>query len=73
MEITTQFAVLVPIVIALTQMIKGTGLSTRFAPVVSLVLGVLSTLVVGQFDLLQGLMVGLTASGLFSGGKAITQ
>jgi len=73
MEITTQFAVLVPIVIALTQMIKGAGLSTRFAPVVSLVLGVLSTLVVGQFDLLQGLMVGLTASGLFSGGKAITQ
>jgi hypothetical protein len=70
MEITTQFAVLVPAVMAFIQALKLSGLKSRYAPVLSIILGVIATFALGQFDLVQGLLVGLTASGLFSGVKA---
>jgi hypothetical protein len=73
MEISTQFLVLVPVVLGVVQVAKISGLDSRYSPALSLVLGVLGTYLVGHLgasqDIIQGLVVGLTASGLFSGAK----
>lgn len=65
----------VPVIIGLVELIKkSTGLSERFAPVVSLMLGLLMAFVVcevWQVIFIQGMIAGLMASGLYSGGKAL--
>ena len=72
MEITN-FALLVPLVIGVTQVIKRVGLSSRHTPLFSLVLGIAgATLImgVGQDAVVQGLIAGLTACGLWSSVRA---
>jgi len=69
MEINTQFLVLVPVVLGLVQTAKVVGVNSRYAPLISLVLGVAGTFLLGHLDILQGIVIGLTASGLFSGTK----
>lgn len=74
MEVSTQFLVLVPVVLGVTQVFKTVGLPSRFAPLVSLVLGVLGASLLGSgfsgSDIIQGIVAGLSASGLWSGVKA---
>ena len=74
MEVSTQFVILVPIVLGVVQVIKKTGLSTRWSPLVSLVLGVLGAFLISQgFStgaILEGIVAGLSAAGLWSGTKA---
>jgi hypothetical protein len=74
MEITTQFLSLVPLVVALTQLLKTSfKVEARYAAVLALVLGVAGALALGGLSVeavLQGLVVGLTASGAYSGVKA---
>lgn len=73
MEISTQFAILVPIIVALTQIIKVSGLATKFVPLSALLLGVIGAFLIGGVHsavILQGIIAGLTACGLFSGLKA---
>lgn len=71
MEISAQFLVLVPIVLGLAQSIKVSGVNSRYLPLVSLTLGIGGVwLLSGSLDILQGIMVGLSASGLWSGTKA---
>ena len=75
MEISAQFIVLVPIVLGVVQVLKVSGLPSRWSPLLSLLLGVVgATLLIGgelRADILQGLAVGLSASGLWSGVKAL--
>jgi hypothetical protein len=74
--ISPQFVILVPVVIGLVQALKKAGLNTRYAPLVAMIFGVLGTWVLNDFaiiDTIQGLVVGLTASGLWSGTKAVTK
>lgn len=74
MDITNEFLALVPIVLGVTQVAKMTGLSRRYMPLVSLILGVIGAVSLGAFDatgVMQGVVVGLSASGLWSGGKAV--
>ena len=68
----------IPIILALTELAKRMGTPARLAPVAAIVLGVvmafLSAGSSGTFSIeqaLQGLVWGLSASGLWSGGKAI--
>ena len=70
--------VLVPLIVGLVQLLKITGLKKRFLPLASLVFGVLG----GVFyifpqdikaGILVGIMMGLSASGLYSGGKAMVE
>ena len=65
--------VLVPIVVALTQLAK-TWVPTRVAPALSLCMGIALSLVFNdaslQSELFEGFIIGLTASGLYSGVKA---
>ena len=71
MEISPIFALLVPIVVGVVQVAKKSGLASKWAALLSLVLGVGGTfLVVGHLAVLEGLVVGLAASGLWSGVKA---
>jgi len=64
----------IPVVLGVVSAIKKVGLSSRWAPIVSLVLGLgLSFFLGGDTTfqvVLQGLVVGLSASGLYSGTKA---
>lgn len=68
------------IIIGIVEVAKQTGLPTRYAPLVSLLLGVLLTTAYAIADqsfsaasVLMGLTFGLSASGLYSGVRAVTE
>lgn len=70
---TEIFVLMVAVTTGITEVIKRLGISKRFVPLVSLVIGVGACAVfVGMTPdvLLQGVIVGLTASGLYSSTKA---
>lgn len=63
----------VPVILGVVSVLKGVGLPSKWAPLVSLVLGLGVAFLVGGTLLtivLAGLTVGLSASGLYSGSKA---
>ena len=74
----TSYLALIPIVVGLVQVCKVSGLPSRWAPLCSLVFGVgLAFLVQAMvvpvtlgMTILAGLIVGLSASGLYSQAKA---
>jgi hypothetical protein len=64
----------VPVIIALVEMLKSSGMPSRFAPLAALAIGITLGLAWGSFDLnglTTGLLLGLSASGLYSGQKAV--
>ncbi|MFO1445286.1 transposase [Bacillus sp. Bva_UNVM-123] len=72
-------AVIIAVVLALTELVKRLEwIPVKYAPVVSLVLGLLAGLFYVDVQTLQekimfGLMIGLSASGLFDQSKMITK
>lgn len=75
MEISTQFLVLVPVVLGIVQAIKLAGLPTRWAPLTSIGVGVLGAFLIGGLTfggsvILQGIIAGLSAAGLWSGASS---
>lgn len=65
----------VPLIIAIVSAIKTAGMSSRYAPILSICLGVGLFYFFGDnFDVVDsifiGLIAGLSASGLYSGAKA---
>lgn len=75
MEVSKEFLILVPVVVGVVQVIKTVGMPSKYAPLTSLILGVAGALFfigggVTGMNALQGVIVGLTASGLWSGVKA---
>lgn len=71
-EITT--AIITAIVIGLVQAAKQLGLPTKYAPLTAIVLGVACTMVAAFFTasagiIFTGLVIGLSACGLYSGVK----
>jgi hypothetical protein len=71
-----EITVIIAVVIALTQFAKK-YISTKYLPAVSLVLGLLAgVFYVGgsiQEQIMYGLMIGLSASGLFDQTKIVTK
>jgi len=65
------FATLTAITLGLVQVAKKTGLATRYAPLFSLFVGVAISMIMTPDvnGLIQGIVVALTASGLWSGTK----
>lgn len=64
----------VPIVIGLVEVLKKTGLPNRMLPLLALILGILYSFFVfpiGTEAVLQGLVVGLAAQGLYRGTKVL--
>lgn len=74
MEPTTAFALLVPVVTGLVELVKTAGFPSRFAGVLSLLLGLGGAFLIGgeaiSVLVLQGIIVGLSASGLYSATRA---
>lgn len=70
-------AIAVPIILALTQAVKMAGVPKRFGAIASVITGILFyyTLGMGALDvrILDGIVAGLTASGLWSGVKSTSK
>jgi len=65
---------LIPLIIALVELMKGVGLPKKWDPIASLILGIAGGVVyICPHDMkggiIVGIMLGLSASGLYSGGK----
>ncbi len=78
MDITVLDVALVPVIIGLVEVFKKLGLSNKFTPLFSVVLGI----VFGVFyvrtgeiatDVLVGIALGLSASGLYSTSKTMIE
>lgn len=65
-----ELAIYIGLTTALVELIKRLGLNSRFAPVLSLLIG-LGFAFYAKADLVSGLVIGLSASGLYSGQKAM--
>jgi len=66
--------VLIPLIIGITELCKRAGLPSKFAAVLSLILGiVVGVIYIAPEDILKGILlgasIGLGASGLYSGTK----
>lgn len=65
----------VPVIIGIVEAIKKIGLSSTWAPIVSILLGMVVYFFWGEAfvaeNLFTGLVAGLTASGLYSGVKTV--
>lgn len=78
MEITlTPLAITtIPLVILLVSLLKKYGLKSIYAPLASIVLGIGFQFLLKEtwnVAILQGLLVGLTSSGLYSGSKTMVK
>lgn len=70
--------IVVPLLIAITELFKGVGLPKKYAAVISVLLGaMIGVFFMNQGDiktgLLKGIIYGLSASGLYSGTKNVYQ
>ncbi|MBP1917169.1 L-cystine uptake protein TcyP (sodium:dicarboxylate symporter family) [Lederbergia galactosidilyticus] len=66
--------VLIPLILGVVELFKQVGVNKKILPFISLALGIIVGIVyVAEFDLKQGILVGamlgLSASGLYSGAK----
>ena len=64
--------VIIPIIIGIVEVVKRAGLPVKFSPLVSVALGVIFGILYVQpllDGIIIGLMVGLSATGLYSGSK----
>lgn len=75
---TELVALLSPIVMGLVEVSKRVGVPARFLPLVSLGFGIILSLIYGLYNdigsvdmAFSGIVAGLLAVGLYSGGKAI--
>lgn len=64
---------LVPVVMAVTQIVKMWVVDSRWAPIVSILAGIVLAFAIPEttvgMTVLQGVLIGLSAAGLFSGAK----
>jgi hypothetical protein len=75
-ELSLMQAGLVPIVIGLVAVLKNSGLPTQYAPITSIVLSVAGVIALSGVSVMSGLIgviVGLSACGLYSGAKTTAQ
>jgi len=70
MEVSIQFALLIPVVVGLVEIVKSFKIRDNYLPIISIIFGIILTWILDDFNILQGIIVGLSASGLYSG-KAI--
>jgi hypothetical protein len=68
--------VVIPIIIGIVEVVKRAGLPNKFSPLVSLAIGLFFGFVfldTFKESLIIGLMVGLSATGLYSGSKNLNE
>lgn len=69
---------LIPVIMAFAEMLKKTGFNSKFIPLVNILLGLIGGVVYlhpGDLKagILQGLMMGLAATGFYSGYKNVKE
>jgi len=69
---------IVPLIIGLSEVIKKIGFNQKFIPVVNLILGLAAGIIFTspgdiKVGIIQGIFIGLSASGLYSGTKNVVQ
>lgn len=66
----------IPIIVGLSAVARGLSLPERFSPLADILFGIGVVVLVGgttwQGDILQGLVIGLSAAGLYNGSKVVT-
>ncbi len=70
--------VLIPLIIGLVELLKRYGLKKKMLPIMAMLFGVVAGVMYvyptnWKAGILIGLMMGLSASGLYSGGKTVVQ
>lgn len=73
-EFSPAIVAIVPVVVGLVSIAKGVGIPSKYAPVASLAIGIALVALTGvawQAFVVQGIIAGLAASGLYSGTKAV--
>lgn len=66
----------IPVILAVVSAVKGLGLNAKYSPFLSIALGIAFSFFSLGFtpaSVLAGIVTGLSASGLYSGGKTIGQ
>lgn len=65
----------IPVALGLVQVIKQLGIPSKYAPATSIGIGIILMVLVPsltwQATIVQGIIVGLSASGLWSGSKSV--
>jgi len=73
MDTTIQLATLIPVVLGVTGALRILGIKERFLPLSAIILGMASvwalTGILSGYGIIQGTIVGLASSGLWSGTK----
>ena len=65
---------IIPLVLGLTEVFKLAGVPTKYVPALAILLGIAGVVAVSGVDatnILQGIVYGLSASGLWSGVKTV--
>lgn len=78
MDVSFAGVAIVPLVVGLSEILKRFGLNIKFVPIVNLVMGLaIGILLLNPTNIragmIQGLFIGLSASGLYSGVKNVMQ
>jgi len=73
-----QIATLIPIIVGLSQVLKNIGLPGKYIPLLNIVLGIAISLLAFENlawneQILQGLIVGLSAGGIYDQSKNLNQ
>ena len=70
-----QESIYIPVILAITELVKRMGVPSKLAPIVAIILGIASAFLgANSYSIelaLQGMALGLGASGLWSGSRAI--
>lgn len=61
----------IPAIVALVEALKRSGMNSKYAPIVAIIVGIGFGLALG--DWVGGLILGLSASGLYSGAKKVLE
>jgi len=80
MEIVITTPLIIAIIIGLVEVFKKVGLNKKFAPILSVILGLVTSFLVIYFAdtpvlnaIIGGIIIGLSATGLYSGVKNTTE
>ena len=78
MEFTYEGIALIPVVTILVNIIKRIGVPSKFHPLISLVIGIAFGIIfIGNGDIkkgiLSGIIIGISASGLYSNGHEVAK
>ena len=78
MDLAYSDIVLVPIIMAISKLLTSIGFNSKFIPIVNLFLGLVGGIIYLnpadiKLGILQGLVMGLTASGMYSSFKNVSE